>query len=104
MAVVVVVMVVIVVVAVAAECWWRRRLDIGAASAIHRQLIALRDSGTAILVVSEDIDELFILCDRLAAIYEGQVSEAVKTTDTSIDQIGEWIAGGFISQAEVANA
>ncbi len=79
-------------------------VDIGAASAIHRQLIALRDSGTAVLVVSEDIDELFVLCDRLAAIYEGQVSTAVKTADTSIDQIGEWIAGGFVSQAEVTHA
>ncbi|PNI02206.1 ABC transporter ATP-binding protein [Vibrio diazotrophicus] len=79
-------------------------VDIGAASAIHRQLIALRDAGTAVLVVSEDIDELFILCDRLAAIYEGQVSDAVKTSNTSIDQIGEWIAGGFVSHVEVANA
>jgi len=79
-------------------------VDIGAASAIHRQLIELRDAGTAILVVSEDIDELFILCDRLAAIYEGRVSQDIKTADTSIDQVGEWIAGGFISQAEVAHA
>ncbi|MBL4287126.1 ABC transporter ATP-binding protein [Vibrio fluvialis] len=79
-------------------------VDIGAASAIHRQLIALRDEGAAILVVSEDIDELFVLCDRLAAIYEGHVSSAVKTADTSIDQIGEWIAGGFIVSQEVAHA
>lgn len=79
-------------------------VDIGAASAIHRQLIALRDQGAAILVVSEDIDELFVLCDRIAAIYEGQVSAAVSTTQTSIDQIGEWIAGGFVSAQEVAHA
>lgn len=78
-------------------------VDIGAASAIHRQLIALRDQGAAILVVSEDIDELFMLCDRIATIYEGRVSPAVKTTDTSIDQIGEWIAGGFVAQQEVAH-
>ena len=79
-------------------------VDMGAASAIHRQLIALRDQGAAILVVSEDIDELFVLCDRLAAIYEGHVSSAVKTADTSIDQIGEWIAGGFMASQEVAHA
>lgn len=79
-------------------------VDIGAASAIHRQLIALRDQGAAVLVVSEDIDELFMICDRLAAIYEGHVSPAVKTDDTSIDQLGEWIAGGFLSPSSYQGA
>lgn len=73
-------------------------VDIGAASAIHRQLIALRDQGAAILVISEDIDELFMISDRLGAIYEGHVSETVATTQTSMEQIGQWIAGSFIQQ------
>ncbi len=80
-------------------------VDIGAASAIHRQLIALRDQGAAILVISEDIDELFIICDRLAALYEGRLSPVVKTSQTSLTQIGEWIAGGFtMSQGEANDA
>ncbi|MGY5453044.1 ABC transporter ATP-binding protein [Agarivorans sp. MS3-6] len=71
-------------------------VDIGAASSIHRQLIELRDRGAAILVVSEDIDELFMISDRIAALYEGKISQAVRTEQTNIEQIGKWIAGGFI--------
>lgn len=79
-------------------------VDIGAASAIHRQLIALRDSGSAVLVVSEDIDELMMICDQIAVIYEGHVSPAVKTKEMTIERIGHWITGGFLNTKEVANA
>jgi len=78
-------------------------VDIGAASAIHRQLIALRDSGAAVLVISEDIDELFVICDRMSALYEGQLSEAVNTEETSIEEVGKWIAGSFVTHKEVSN-
>ncbi len=78
-------------------------VDIGAASAIHRKLIALRDAGAAIVVISEDIDELFIISDRMAALYEGHLSPMVKTTETNIEQIGQWIAGGFIKQEKTAH-
>jgi simple sugar transport system ATP-binding protein len=78
-------------------------VDIGAASAIHRQLIALRDAGAAILVVSEDIDELFVICDRMAALYEGRLSASVETTSTSIEQVGKWIAGSFPHDAQKAH-
>ncbi|CAH0526186.1 ABC transporter ATP-binding protein [Vibrio hippocampi] len=71
-------------------------VDIGAASAIHRQLIALRNAGAAVLVISEDIDELFVICDRMAALYEGRLSPTVATEATNIEQIGKWIAGSFI--------
>lgn len=79
-------------------------VDIGAASSIHRKLIALRDEGAAIVVISEDIDELFIISDRLAALYEGQLSHSVKTQDTNIEEIGQWIAGSFVKHEEVTNA
>ena len=73
-------------------------VDIGAASAIHRELIELRDQGTAIIVISEDIDELFMLSDRICALYEGRLSETVKTADTSLNEVGQWIAGDFSEQ------
>jgi len=73
-------------------------VDIGAASAIHRELIELRDQGAAIIVVSEDIDELFMLSDRICALYEGSLSETVKTADTSLNEVGQWIAGDFSRQ------
>lgn len=72
-------------------------VDVGAALAIHQALLALRDQGAAILLVSEDIDELFLLADRMAAVCDGHLSPVVKTADTSIDQIGQWMAGTFIS-------
>lgn len=79
-------------------------VDIGAASAIHRKLIALRDEGAAIVVVSEDIDELFMISDRLAALYEGHLSPIVKTENSNIEQIGQWIAGGFMQHKDVNHA
>ena len=79
-------------------------VDIGAASAIHRQLIALRDAGAAIVVISEDIDELFVISDRLSALYEGQLSPTIETQSTNIEQIGRWIAGSFLQEKEAVNA
>ena len=71
-------------------------VDVGAALAIHQALLQLRDKGAAILLVSEDIDELFLLADRMAAVCDGYLSPVVNTTDTTINQIGQWMAGTFI--------
>lgn len=73
-------------------------VDVGAALAIHQALLALRDQGAAILLISEDIDELFLLADRMAAVCDGYLSPIVKTEETSIDQIGQWMAGTFIKE------
>ncbi|ARA79241.1 ABC transporter ATP-binding protein [Pseudomonas ficuserectae] len=70
-------------------------VDVGAAAAIHRALIALRDAGAAILVISEDLDELFQISDRLAALSGGQLSDLIPTEQTSTVQIGGWMAGQF---------
>jgi len=71
-------------------------VDVGAALAIHQALLSLRDQGAAILLVSEDIDELFLLADRMAAVCDGYLSPVVRCEDTNIDQIGQWMAGTFI--------
>ncbi|MFJ4145557.1 ABC transporter ATP-binding protein [Pseudomonas sp. NPDC089734] len=78
---------------VAAHPTWG--VDVGAAAAIHRALIALRDAGAAILVISEDLDELFQISDRLAALSSGQLSELIPTDQTTPVQIGGWMAGQF---------
>ncbi|MEE4128847.1 ABC transporter ATP-binding protein [Pseudomonas viridiflava] len=78
---------------VAAHPTWG--VDVGAAAAIHRVLIALRDAGAAILVISEDLDELFQISDRLAALSGGQLSDLIPTGQTSTVQIGGWMAGQF---------
>ncbi len=68
-------------------------VDVGAAAQIRGELLALRDNGCAVLVVSEELDELFEICDRLVVIAQGRVSPAVKTADASIEMIGEWMSG-----------
>jgi simple sugar transport system ATP-binding protein len=78
---------------VAAHPTWG--VDVGAAAAIHRALIALRDAGAAILVISEDLDELFQISDRVGALSAGRLSTLLSTTQTSPVQIGGWMAGQF---------
>jgi general nucleoside transport system ATP-binding protein len=63
-------------------------VDVGAALAIHRTLIELRASGAAILVVSEDLDELLQIADRITVISAGRLAPPKRTRDTSRDEIG----------------
>lgn len=78
---------------VAAHPTWG--VDVGAAATIHRALIALRDAGAAILVISEDLDELFQIGDRLAALCSGRLSALKPTLDTHLVEVGAWMAGQF---------
>ena len=68
-------------------------VDVGAAAAIRNSLIALRARGCAILVVSEEIDELFELADRLMVMAGGRLSPAVAAHRLPIDELGRWMAG-----------
>jgi general nucleoside transport system ATP-binding protein len=68
-------------------------VDIGAAAQIRAELLALRDAGTALLVVSEELDELFEITDRLYVIAGGALSPAIETRNASVEQIGEWMSG-----------
>jgi general nucleoside transport system ATP-binding protein len=68
-------------------------VDVGAAAQIRGELLALRDNGCAVLVVSEELEELFEICDRLIVIAQGRVSPSVKTSEASIEMIGEWMSG-----------
>src|SRR5664280_1163703 len=68
-------------------------VDVGAAAQIRGELLALRDNGCAVLVVSEELDALFEVCDRLVVIAQGRVSPSVQTSDASTEMIGEWMSG-----------
>jgi ABC-type uncharacterized transport system ATPase subunit len=70
-------------------------VDAGAAAAIHQALLDLSRAGAAVLVVSQDLDELFELCDRMAVIYHGRLSETVPVKATSVDAIGLLMGGVF---------
>jgi simple sugar transport system ATP-binding protein len=68
-------------------------VDVGAAAQIRGELLALRDAGCALLVVSEELDELFEISDRLLVIAQGRVSPSVPTMQASVEQIGQWMSG-----------
>jgi simple sugar transport system ATP-binding protein len=68
-------------------------VDVGAAAFIRQSMIELRNAGAAVLVVSEELDELFEICDRIAVIAEGRLSPAVPTRETSVEEIGRWMSG-----------
>jgi simple sugar transport system ATP-binding protein len=68
-------------------------VDVGAAADIRAALLRLRDSGSAIVVVSEELEELFEIADRLVVIARGHVSKSIPTAAASIELIGEWMSG-----------
>jgi simple sugar transport system ATP-binding protein len=68
-------------------------VDVGAAAQIRGELLKLRDEGCALLVVSEELDELFEICDRLLVIAQGRVSPSVATAQATVETIGEWMSG-----------
>jgi len=73
-------------------------VDVGAAVQIRQALIDLRDQGVAVLVVSEELDELFEICDRLAVIAQGRLSHAKAVAVTNAEEIGQLMAGSFIAE------
>ena len=68
-------------------------VDVGAAAQIRAELLALRDNGCAVLVVSEELDELFEICDRLVVIAQGRMSPSVPVANATVEQIGAWMSG-----------
>jgi simple sugar transport system ATP-binding protein len=68
-------------------------VDVGAAAQIRGELLKLRDAGCALLVVSEELDELFEISDRLHVIAQGRLSPSVPTTRADVEMIGQWMSG-----------
>jgi simple sugar transport system ATP-binding protein len=68
-------------------------VDVGAAAQIRGEILALRDAGCAVLVVSEELDELFEVCDRMHVIARGKLSPSVPLAEASVEKIGEWMSG-----------
>jgi simple sugar transport system ATP-binding protein len=83
-------------------------VDVGAAAQIRAELVALRDAGCALLVISEELDELFEISDRLMVIAKGRISPSIKRSEATVDLIGQWMSGlwnnGPTMQKEAANA
>ena len=70
-----------------------RGLDVSAVDSIHNLIFDQRDKGSAILLISEDLDELFKLSDRLIVMYEGKVITEIETELATVENIGLAMAG-----------
>ncbi len=68
-------------------------VDVGAAAQIRGELLKLRDAGCAVLVVSEELDELFEISDRLMVMAQGRISPSIPAAQATVTQIGIWMSG-----------
>jgi simple sugar transport system ATP-binding protein len=78
-------------------------VDAGAALAIHEAIIALAAEGTAVVIISQDLDEIFLLADRVAVIAAGRLSEPIPIREATIEQIG-LLMGGVSAAGDAAPA
>jgi ABC-type uncharacterized transport system ATPase subunit len=70
-----------------------RGLDVGAMEYIHQRLLAERERGAAVVLISEDLDEIFTVSDRIIVMYEGRVMGDVEAAEAVREQIGLWMTG-----------
>ena len=68
-------------------------VDVGAAAQIRGAILALRDAGCAVLVLSEELDELFEISDRLHVVAKGQLSPSLPRAEATLQLVGEWMSG-----------
>jgi simple sugar transport system ATP-binding protein len=68
-------------------------VDVAAAAFIRQSLIDLSRQGAAVLVISEELEELFQICDRIAVIYQGRLSPARARAATNVEEVGLLMAG-----------
>ena len=76
-------------------------VDVGAAAQIRGELLNLAAAGCAVLVISEELEELFEICDRLYVMAKGQLSPSLPRADATVEQVGLWMSGLW-PQASVA--
>ena len=70
-----------------------RGLDVAAAQFVHRKFLELRKSGRAVLLISEDLEELFTLSDRIAVMYEGRINGMIPISEATVQKVGLLMAG-----------
>jgi general nucleoside transport system ATP-binding protein len=87
---------------VAAQPTWG--LDVGAVAFVHEQMFAARERGAAILMISEDLDEVFALADRIAVMSKGRLSDALPVAAWSRERIGLVMAGEAQQSEEAQTA
>jgi len=79
-------------------------VDAGAASEIHEAIMELAKNGTAVLIISQDLDELFAISDKIAVIADGRVSTPTNVEDLTTEKIGREMGGQTDIESEIADA
>ncbi len=79
-------------------------VDAGAARTIHQALNALATTGTALVIISQDLDELLLLSDSIAVINEGRLSQPRKVAEVSIAELGLLMGGVHGAKEEALHA
>jgi len=75
-------------------------VDAGSAAAIHKEILSLAEAGSTVLIISQDLDELFLIADRITVISEGRISRAIEVVDASVEEIG-LLMGGSNNEEDV---
>jgi len=70
-----------------------RGLDVGAIEYVHGRILEARESGVAVLLISEDLDEIFDLSDNIAVMYGGKIMSVLPIAEATREQIGLWMSG-----------
>ena len=70
-----------------------RGLDVGAIEYIHQQIVAQRDAGKAVLLVSLELDEVMDVSDRILVMYEGELVGELDPKTTTVEELGLYMAG-----------
>lgn len=81
-----------------------RGLDVGAIENIHSRLVAERDSGSAVLLVSLELDEVMNLSDRILVMYEGEIVGELDPKTTTVEELGLYMAGAKRQEKEGTRA
>jgi simple sugar transport system ATP-binding protein len=80
-----------------------RGLDVGSIEFVHKRLVAQRDAGVAVLIVSSELDEIYALADRIAVMYEGQIV-AFRPPTISEQDLGLLMAGSAPAESTAPDA
>ena len=81
-----------------------RGLDVGAIEYIHEQIVATRDAGAAVLLISLELEEVMSLSDRILVMYEGEITGELDPKTTTVQELGLYMAGAKRQNAkEVMN-
>jgi simple sugar transport system ATP-binding protein len=79
-----------------------RGLDVGSIEFIHRQILAMRDRGAAVLLVSAELDEILQLSDRISVMYRGEIVSTLASAEASRERVGLLMATGQVNPAVTA--